>query len=340
MRGKTSSTIQARTNPTVLVVDDERDLREVLCDVLNIGGIRVCVAASGREAIELARRQPPDLIVTDLRLGDCTGLDVIDDIRRDASATPAVVITGQQDPAVLAEASRHRLLEVMTKPLDVHRLRACVTQELQRQARTRRSDLRTRRFRRLARQANQERRHLRTRLASTCGDLARAYGKISAQLAAQQTLIAYQQDLLKARTDDDVFRTLFGLFVRRSGPVFGVAMVCDANAELQVAGRFGVPLPDDLPFCRHLAKPIIAQVLANPTCGTLDAGEEADLFDPAIRRYLPGLTLLAMPLIPSEGELIGLVILYRKGEQPFSRDDLDLTRLLGPSTAVVIRRND
>ena len=47
-----------------------------------------------------------------------------------------------------------------------------------------------------------------------------------------------------------------------------------------------------------------------------------------------------MPLIPSEGELIGLVVLYRKGEQPFSRGDLELSRLLGPPTAVVIRRND
>ena len=266
MRGQAFSRQQPNHPPTVLVVDDESDLREVLCDVLNIGGIRVCVAASGQEAIELARRTPPDLVVTDLRLGDCTGLDVIDGIRRTRSATPAVVITGQRDPAVLAEASRHRPLEVMTKPLDVHRLRATVTQELQRQAATRQGDRRQLRLRRLARRANQERRQLRTRLKATCTNLARAYAQMTAQFGAQQTLLAYQQELLKARNDDDVFRTLFGLFVRRSGPVFGVAMVCDASAELQVAGRFGVPLPDELPPSTPASRPTSSTPPSAATC--------------------------------------------------------------------------
>jgi GAF domain-containing protein len=81
-------------------------------------------------------------------------------------------------------------------------------------------------------------------------------------------------------------------------------------------------------------------MIANPTCTLTDAGEEQQRFDASIRRYLPGLSVLAIPLVPAEGELIGLVVLYRKGEQPFTDADVALAELVAPSTAAAIRRND
>ena len=84
-------------------------------------------ASSGLEAIKLARANPPDIVVTDLMLGDCTGLDVIDSLRADiAGDIPAIVITGMGDPETLTEASRHRPAELMTKPLDLDRLRQTI----------------------------------------------------------------------------------------------------------------------------------------------------------------------------------------------------------------------
>ena len=66
----------------VLIVDDEREIRELLTDALSLDGINVSSAASGKEALDLCRTQCPDLVVTDLLLGDCTGLDVIERLRR------------------------------------------------------------------------------------------------------------------------------------------------------------------------------------------------------------------------------------------------------------------
>ncbi|HUU59303.1 MAG TPA: response regulator [Phycisphaerae bacterium] len=324
----------------VLVVDDEPELRELLVDALTDANVQVQAAGSGKEAIDLARIHRPDVLVTDLCLSDCNGLEVIDRLRSAMGDIPAVVITGHGDPAALTDASRRRPIELMTKPLDLDRLRRTVRDELGRQAYRREARRRTRRLRVLARKSNLERKTIHRQLETTCADLTEAYRSLSSRLNLQQIVLGYQRELLAAKNDDDVFRTLFHLFVRRSGMVFGVAMVCDGEAELQIIGRFGVPLPDGMNFCRTLTAPLVDSVLASPQCRLLDAGDEAEMFDPSIRKYLVGVSVLAVPLLPVEGEMIGLVVLYRRGEQPFTDEDIELAEMIGHPTAIAVRRNE
>jgi DNA-binding response OmpR family regulator len=325
----------------VLLVDDEPDMLELLQDALVSEGFSIETAANGHEAIKLARANPPDIVVTDLMLGDCTGLDVIDSLRADiASDIPAIVITGMGDPETLTEASRHRPVELMTKPLDLDRLRLAIREELARRAGYERAKSRTKKLRRLAREINIERKTIQSRLDSTCADLTVAYRTLSSQMASQQVLIGYQRELIAAKNDDDVFRSLFRVIVYRTGSVFGVAMVCDSEADLQIAGRFGVPHPDEVTFCQELCDPLVDMVLADPTCMLIDAGEHSELFHESIRKFLPGLTAMLIPLIPSPGELIGLVVLYRKGEQPFTDADIELAEMISAPTAMAVRRND
>jgi len=326
--------------PRVLVVDDEPALCELLVDALGDLDIQVWAAGSGDEAIRLARRHRPDLLVTDLYLGDCNGWDVIDRLRSTVGEIPVVVITGRGDPATLTRASRSRPVELMTKPLDIERLRGTITEELARQAENKLHDRRARRLRTLARTTNLERKDIRKQLDSTCVNLTEAYRSLSGQMAIQQSVLGFQRDLLAAANDDDVFRSLFRLFVRRSGSVFGVAMVCDAGADLQIIGRFGVPKPDNTDFCRKIVAPMIERVLATPNCQLMDAWTESDLFDLDIREYLVGVSILAIPLLPTPGELIGLVCLYRKGEQPFTDEDVELAEMVSAPTALTVRRND
>ncbi len=280
------------------------------------------------------------MVITDLCLGDCNGLDVLDRLHEQGQDIPAVVITGYADPDSLTRASRRRPIELMTKPLDLDRLRRAVRDELSRRDHRERRRRRTRRLRRMARDANRQRKTALGKLETTCADLTCAYRQLSGQMSIQQAIIGYQHAMIAAANDDDVFATLFRLFAVRSGPLFGVAMVCDEQAHLNVIGRFGVPKPDGLGFCRKLARPVIERVLTGPKCFTMDAGDEAELFDPAVRRHLPGVTLLAIPLVPSPGELIGVAVLYRKGEQPFTDADLTLAEMAAFPTATAVRRND
>ena len=321
-------------------MDDEPDLRALLADALHAADLHVSTAASGREAIDLATRCRPDLLIADLRLGDCSGLEVIDRLRRAMGEIPAVVITGYGDAASLSEASRRRPVELMTKPLNLERLRSTVREELDRQDHYERTRRRSRRLRRLARTVNLQRKQIQGELDTTCAELTSAYRTLSGQMSLQQVVIVYQNELIAAHNDDDVFKAVFRLFAARSGPVFGVAMACDENAQLKVIGRFGVPRPDNLAFCEKLAWPLVDATLTDPRCMLIDAGDQTGTFDESIRKHLPGLTILSVPLIPAPGELIGLAILYRKGEQPFTDHDMALAEMIAFPTATAIRRND
>ncbi|MFW6061654.1 MAG: response regulator [Planctomycetota bacterium] len=328
-----------RHAPTVLVVDDEPGIRELLVDSFQGSEFDVTPAASGKEAIEIARELRPDLIVTDLLLGDLTGLDVLDTLRAERLQVPAVVITGYGDPQKLCEASRRRPVEMLTKPLDVTRLVRTVRREVSRADQDRQAR-RIERLRRLAHGYRAQRQQARKSLRRTCADLTGAYRNLSAQLRSHETLLNYQRELLGAKIDDDVFRTLFRTFVRTSGPVFGASVVCDSTAQLRIVGRFGVPHPDSLEFTKRLTQPVLDAVLASPQTMILDAGAQQEMFDPSLHRYLPGLSIMAVPLIPSPGELIGVVIFYRKGEQPFIDDDVALADAIATPTALAVQRND
>jgi len=324
----------------VLVVDDEPALRQVLIDALSGSDMVVTAAASGKEAIELARREKVDFVVADFRLGDCTGLDVLDELQSRYDDIPSVVITGYGDAETFSAASRRRPVELMTKPLDVDHLRRTIRNELARREAASQAKLRIQRLRRIARKINRQRKMAAKQLENTCAELADAYRSLSGQMSLQQALLDYQGELIGAKNDDDVFRTLFRLFVRRSGPVFGISLVCNADAELQLVGRFGVPQPDGLRFCQLLAKPIIAAVLANPQCLLMDATDQQELFDVSIRKYLAGVTIMAIPLIPSTAGMVGMAVFYRKGEQPFTEDDIELAASIALPTAVAVGRNN
>jgi DNA-binding response OmpR family regulator len=322
----------------VLVVDDELELRQLLTDALSAEDMEVTSAATATEAMQVTERERVDFIVTDLRLPDCTGLDILDDLRKRNKDIPAVVITGYGDAETFSQASRRRPVELMTKPLDIDRLRSSIREELTKRDSSAKWRLRAQRMRRVAHKMNRQRKHATGKLETTCAELTGAYRALCGQMSFQEALLGYQRDLLAAGNNDDVFRTLFRLFVQRTGALFGVSLTCGDPGELRIVGRFGVPQPDSLKFCEMLTWPIVEAVMVDPQCVMMDLTEDQKLFDVSIRKYLTGVNVLAIPLKSPEGEPSGLVILYRKGEQPFTQTDEALAEAISSPTAMAIKR--
>jgi two-component system response regulator MprA len=90
--------------PSILVVDDEPSIREFLAFVLADEGFRVSTAANGNEALEAARRNPPDVVLTDLMMPVLDGYQLIDGLRRDRIPVRAIIAmsavhsAGDRDP--------------------------------------------------------------------------------------------------------------------------------------------------------------------------------------------------------------------------------------------------
>ena len=83
-----------KTNKRLLVVDDDADMRLTLKLALEIAGYAVDVAANGREALELQRSAPADVLITDIFMPDSDGFEAIDNFRKQFPETRIVVVSG------------------------------------------------------------------------------------------------------------------------------------------------------------------------------------------------------------------------------------------------------
>jgi CheY-like chemotaxis protein len=93
---------------TILIVDDDRDVRFVLGAILNFDGYHVFEAADGNEAIDVARRLLPDLVIMDVHMPKLDGIRAAEALRADerTRAIPVVALTGEplDEPHVAARA--------------------------------------------------------------------------------------------------------------------------------------------------------------------------------------------------------------------------------------------
>jgi two-component system KDP operon response regulator KdpE len=115
----------------VLVVDDEPQILRALRINLRVRNYDVDTAATGTEALEVAGRHPPDLVILDLGLPDLTGLEVIEGLRGWTSA-PIVVLSGRADSADKVEALDVGADDYVTKPFSMDELLARMRAALRR----------------------------------------------------------------------------------------------------------------------------------------------------------------------------------------------------------------
>jgi two-component system, cell cycle response regulator DivK len=109
------------STPTVLLVEDSDDTRLVIRGFLETNGYRVVEASDGREAIEAARHNCPDLILMDLNLPSLDGLAATEEIRacRETCRQPPVIALTAYDVYGMRQAALEAgCCEYLTKPLD------------------------------------------------------------------------------------------------------------------------------------------------------------------------------------------------------------------------------
>jgi signal transduction histidine kinase len=118
--------------PRVLVVDDETTVLATIEGMLELDGYQVDVASSGHEALELARGQFFDLVLTDLRLVDFDGLEIVRELHLASPDSIAIVLTGYASLDTALKALREGAYDYLVKPCDALELRATVKRGLER----------------------------------------------------------------------------------------------------------------------------------------------------------------------------------------------------------------
>ena len=113
-----------------LVVDDEPDIRELLEITLTRMGLETRLAADIAEAKALLGRERFDLCLTDMRLPDGNGIDLVRDMQRHHSNTPVAVITAHGNMESAVEALKAGAFDFVSKPVELQVLRALITAAL------------------------------------------------------------------------------------------------------------------------------------------------------------------------------------------------------------------
>ena len=116
---------------TVLVVDDDDSNRTVLERILGREGFAVQHAASGREAMEVFRAEPVDLVLTDLKMPGMTGIDLLKAVRAVDPDVEVVVMTAYGTVETAVEAMKEGAYDFVAKPLKRIELLTCVRKALE-----------------------------------------------------------------------------------------------------------------------------------------------------------------------------------------------------------------
>ncbi|MEM7764456.1 MAG: sigma-54 dependent transcriptional regulator [Pseudomonadota bacterium] len=115
----------------ILIVDDEPDIRELLSMTIDAMGIKAVEAASITDAMRKLNERSFDLCLTDMRLPDGDGLDLVSHIQQHHPGLPVAVITAHGSVESAVTALKNGAFDFLSKPLDLSNLRSIVSTALQ-----------------------------------------------------------------------------------------------------------------------------------------------------------------------------------------------------------------
>ena len=108
----------------ILVVDDERDIRELICDILEDEGFATRMAANSDACMAELNREPPGMMILDIWLKDSNmdGIDILTAVKRDNPGVPVVIISGHGNIEIAVAAIKQGAFDFIEKPFNIEQL--------------------------------------------------------------------------------------------------------------------------------------------------------------------------------------------------------------------------
>ena len=304
---------------SILMVDDEPTIAELVADYLTPLGHEVRTAASAEEAIETLKHWNPDAVLTDLNLPGASGLEVVRAAKAVDDQVCVIVITGQATTDTAIDALRHGAYDYVQKPFDLIDLKATIergieTRRLSQTNRTLMDELR-RHERELSRKVQLATWQMKTlfELSSKMSRTLSLDFRLNFICEKAAELTGAQQSLLFLKSDDDEPE-----FVARAGYRVEKGLL---NESSFVAGH-------------GLNGMAVAQqaVIRRVGPGIFPTAPGEGFVDPL--RALSPQSALVVPLI-TEQRVLGTVTLLDK-TGGFNQDDEDFVTLFAGSAAVAL----
>lgn len=117
----------------ILVVDDERDIRELISDILEDEGFTTRKAGNSEEAMAEMNREPPALMILDIWLKDShmDGIDILKAVKRDNPDVPVIIISGHGNIEIAVAAIKQGAYDFIEKPFNIDQLMVVITRAME-----------------------------------------------------------------------------------------------------------------------------------------------------------------------------------------------------------------
>jgi DNA-binding NtrC family response regulator len=106
----------------ILIIDDERSIRNTLKDILTFESHSVDLAADGKEGLQLASENTYDIIFCDIKMPQMDGIEVLENLHQSYPEVPVVMISGHGNIETAVEAIKKGAFDFISKPLDLNRI--------------------------------------------------------------------------------------------------------------------------------------------------------------------------------------------------------------------------
>jgi len=114
----------------LLIVDDQNGIRALLIEVFSSEGYKTFQASNGKLALEIVRKESPDLVLLDMKIPGMDGLDILKHIKKIDPDIKVIMMTAYGELDMIKEATDLGALMHFTKPFDIDELRQAVNDQL------------------------------------------------------------------------------------------------------------------------------------------------------------------------------------------------------------------
>ncbi|MGA2498720.1 MAG: response regulator [Tepidisphaeraceae bacterium] len=328
---------QSRDCAQILFVDDEPGMIELVRD--SFGGeldMQVHVACSAGEARNLIRDRKVDLLVTDLLLPDGNGMSLVRDLQRLQPQAGAMIVSGVNSADGAVSAFRGGAMDYVAKPFSRTELVERIRAAMRRQRTIVHRDLRLRKLKDAVRRLNAARKTVSKKVDLLCNDLVGAYTQVSRQMDGVRLQESYKQFISGCQTLEQLLCHSMDWLLRQVGYCNIGIWLTTADQELQLGAYMKYTVAAENDFIEDLQKNLLKLAVRRGFLRLREPETKAHL-GPVEARHLASQDVIATTSTYL-GETLGVLLLFRDRQAPFSDDDLAALRVFSPLFALALAR--
>ncbi|MCK5861195.1 MAG: response regulator, partial [Candidatus Hydrogenedentes bacterium] len=308
---------------TILIIEDERILRESLADYLEDRDFRTLTAENGRAGLEVFDQEHPDVVLTDLRMPEMGGLEVLERIGVQSPNIPLIVVSGTGHLGDAVRALRLGAWDYIVKPIDDMDIIGYTIDKVLERAR-------------LLQESSDHQEHLEVEVQKRTAELGEANAHLAGINERLRKLVESTHSLSMCDRVDTFGFKLLDEFANHMLATGGSIYLIEEDGLRRLSTLDGDHTSEFIHFPLPVGSVILRVMETKEALLVQDIAQEEDLKPSGWKGYRDQ-SLLVFPLPDESGSIVGVLTLHNKISPPFIKQDIDVGAILASYCSEMMR---